>query len=40
MHLLQVWDEDADGWVTPKGTFQVHVGGSSETSTEASFRFR
>ena len=28
-HLFQHWDSDADRWVTPAGTFTVHVGPSS-----------
>ncbi|AQX15074.1 glycosyl hydrolase [Tessaracoccus lapidicaptus] len=29
-HLLQVWDEGEDGWVTPAGTVSFRVGGASD----------
>ncbi|WP_062529654.1 beta-glucosidase [Demequina rhizosphaerae] len=31
LHLLEYYDTDAGGWVTPTGTFTVHVGGSVDT---------
>lgn len=40
LRLLQVWDTASDSWTTPKGTYGVHVGGSSETATTASFAIR
>lgn len=29
-HLLQVWDVESDGWVTPTGTVSFRVGGASD----------
>jgi beta-glucosidase len=40
LHLLQYWDAVRDAWVTPAGQFQVHVGGSSETTLDGTFRVR
>ncbi|GAA2719640.1 beta-glucosidase [Cellulomonas aerilata] len=40
-HLLQYWSQSAGDWVTPRGTFSVHVGGSSDrTARSAAFRVR
>jgi beta-glucosidase len=40
-HLLQYWSEADGDWVTPTGTFRVHVGGSSQGIAEsAGFRVR
>jgi beta-glucosidase len=40
-HLLQYWSEDDGDWVTPTGTFTVHVGGSSQdVAGSAAFRVR
>ncbi len=38
LRTLQYWDSASDRWVTPSGTFGVHVGGSSETSVAGQFR--
>jgi beta-glucosidase len=40
LHLLQVWDSASDSWTTPKGTYQLSVGGSSDSTTGTTFRVR
>jgi beta-glucosidase len=40
LHLLQVWDTAKHTWATPKGTYGVQVGGSSDTTTATSFRIQ
>jgi beta-glucosidase len=40
LHLLQYWDPRSDDWRTPRGTFTVHVGGSSDTELSDTFRLR
>lgn len=32
-HPLSIWDADADTWTTPRGTYTVHVGNSSDNIT-------
>ncbi|WP_222195852.1 beta-glucosidase [Modestobacter italicus] len=40
LHLLQVWDEDAGSWATPRGRYEVTVGGSIEATERSRFRIR
>lgn len=37
LHLLDYYDENEGAWVTPKGTFTVHVGGSIDTDLDDTF---
>ncbi|GAA4962305.1 hypothetical protein GCM10023225_02360 [Kineococcus glutinatus] len=38
LHLLQHWDERTDRWTTARGTYGVHVGGSSDTALSRTVR--
>jgi beta-glucosidase len=40
MHLLEHWDTGRNRWATGAGTYEVHVGGSSETVLHDEFRVR
>jgi len=40
LHLLQYWDTATEQWATPRGTFEVSVGGSYDTALERTFRVR
>jgi beta-glucosidase len=40
LRLLQYWDAGTHSWATPRGTFQVSVGGSSQTALADSFRIK
>ncbi|WP_081975527.1 beta-glucosidase [Modestobacter caceresii] len=40
LRLAQYWDESTDSWQTPRGTYQVHVGGSVEATAGTTFRVR
>lgn len=40
LRALQYWDEDAESWVTPSGSFEVSVGGSIDTVQSAEFVVR
>jgi len=40
LRLLQYYDAGTGSWVTPTGTYQVHVGGSSDTTEVNSFRIK
>jgi len=37
LHLLEYYDADEGDWVTPSGTFSVHVGGSVDTELVDTF---
>ena len=40
LHLLEYWDTAADAWKTAKGTYEVTVGGSIDTSVSSAFTIK